>query len=142
MWSRIYLIPLLQAEEDRDLVRRTMASAKMEKELMGGETKVYNSDRYVQSDAGMIIMLIDGAGLCGQLLRLRLLQRRIEGGREVGRARVSLETLRRCGKQMLLRTRSVRRRWESKIRPSDWSQRSGPYETRSHARIGGPPLTK
>lgn len=47
MWSRIYLIPLLQAEEDRDLVRRTLASQAMEKELLGAETKVYNSDRYV-----------------------------------------------------------------------------------------------
>lgn len=47
MWSRIYLIPVLQAEEDRDLVRRTLASQKMEKELLGAETKVYNSDRYV-----------------------------------------------------------------------------------------------
>jgi len=48
MWSRIYLIPLLQAEEDRDLVRKTLASRAMEKELLGAETKVYNSDRCVQ----------------------------------------------------------------------------------------------
>ncbi|KAK5129889.1 hypothetical protein LTR08_002725 [Meristemomyces frigidus] len=48
MWSRIYLTPLLQAEEDRDLVRRTLAAGKMERELMGGETKVYNSDRFVR----------------------------------------------------------------------------------------------
>ncbi|KAJ9647356.1 hypothetical protein H2201_008749 [Coniosporium apollinis] len=45
MWSRIHLIPLLQAEEDRDLVRRTLAEQAREKELLGSETKVYNSDR-------------------------------------------------------------------------------------------------
>ena len=47
MWSRIHLIPLLQAEEDRDLVRRTLASKAMEKELLGAETDVYHSGRYV-----------------------------------------------------------------------------------------------
>lgn len=47
MWSRIYLIPLLQAEEDRDQVRRYYSAKEMEKELLGAETKVYNSDRYV-----------------------------------------------------------------------------------------------
>ncbi|KAK1040339.1 hypothetical protein LTR33_015829 [Friedmanniomyces endolithicus] len=48
MWSRIYLIPLLQAEEDRDLVRKTLAGRAMEKELLGAETKVFNSDRFVR----------------------------------------------------------------------------------------------
>lgn len=47
MWSRIHLIPMLQAEEDRDLVRRTWADKARERELMGGETKVYHSDRWV-----------------------------------------------------------------------------------------------
>ena len=47
MWSRIHLIPLLQAEEDRDQVRRHLAQKQMEKELLGEEHKVYNSDRYV-----------------------------------------------------------------------------------------------
>ena len=47
MWSRIHLIPVLQAEEDRDLVRRHWAQQAREKELMGAETKVYNNDRYV-----------------------------------------------------------------------------------------------
>lgn len=46
MWSRIHLIPLLQAEEDRDLVRRHLADKAREKELLGSETKAYNSDRY------------------------------------------------------------------------------------------------
>ena len=49
MWSRIHLIPVLQAEEDRDQVRRMLADKAREKELLGGETKVYHSDRYVQS---------------------------------------------------------------------------------------------
>lgn len=46
MWSRIHLIPMLQAEEDRDLVRRHLATQAREKELLGAETKVYSSDRY------------------------------------------------------------------------------------------------
>ena len=49
MWSRIHLIPLLQAEEDRDQVRRYLADKAREKELLGTETKVYHSDRYVLS---------------------------------------------------------------------------------------------
>jgi hypothetical protein len=47
MWSRIHLIPLLQAEEDRDLVRRHLADKAREKELLGTETSPYNSDRLV-----------------------------------------------------------------------------------------------
>ena len=47
MWSRIHLIPVLQAEEDRDLVRRHWAQEASEKELLGAETKVYNNDRCV-----------------------------------------------------------------------------------------------
>lgn len=45
MWARIHLIPLLQAEEDRDQVRRHWANQEREKELLGGETKVYHTDR-------------------------------------------------------------------------------------------------
>lgn len=48
MWSRIHLIPVLQAEEDRDQVRRYLADKAREKELLGSETKVYNSDRFVR----------------------------------------------------------------------------------------------
>lgn len=48
MWSRIYLIPLLQAEEDRDQIRRYWADKEREKVLLGTDTKVYHSDRYVQ----------------------------------------------------------------------------------------------
>lgn len=47
MWSRIYLVPLLTAEEDRDLVRRHHADLAREKELLGSNTSPYNSDRYV-----------------------------------------------------------------------------------------------
>jgi hypothetical protein len=51
MWARIYLIPALQAEEDRDQVRRHLADKAREKELLGTETKVYNSDRWVSGNA-------------------------------------------------------------------------------------------
>lgn len=46
MWARIHLIPLLQAEEDRDQVRRHYADKAREQELLGAETKVYHGDRY------------------------------------------------------------------------------------------------
>lgn len=45
MWSRIHLIPLLQAEEDRDVVRRHYAQQKMEEELLGKSQSVYYGDR-------------------------------------------------------------------------------------------------
>ena len=51
MWSRIHLIPLLQAEEDRDLVRKHFADRAREKALLGRETSPYNSDRYVGRSA-------------------------------------------------------------------------------------------
>ncbi|KAJ5623267.1 hypothetical protein N7490_011872 [Penicillium lividum] len=47
MWSRLYLTPLLQAEEDRDQVRRYYADQARAKEL-GIEDKVYNSDRFIR----------------------------------------------------------------------------------------------
>lgn len=47
MWARIHLAPVLQAEEDRDQVRRYLADQEREKQLLGKVTKVYNSDRYV-----------------------------------------------------------------------------------------------
>jgi hypothetical protein len=53
MWSRIHLIPLLTAEEDRDLVRRHLADQAREKELLGSETNPYNSDRYVRFCSGV-----------------------------------------------------------------------------------------
>lgn len=45
MWSRIHLIPMLQAEEDRDVVRRHWADKARERELTGSEMKVYHGDR-------------------------------------------------------------------------------------------------
>ncbi|KAF9896509.1 hypothetical protein BX616_007308, partial [Lobosporangium transversale] len=52
VWSRIHLIPLLQAEADRDTYRREVAAKQREAEIMknhkgwkAGES-VYNSDRY------------------------------------------------------------------------------------------------
>ncbi|KAL2151643.1 hypothetical protein VTH82DRAFT_6741 [Thermothelomyces myriococcoides] len=48
MWARIHLIPLLQAEEDRDQVRRHLADQAREKELLGENVKVYHSDRFVR----------------------------------------------------------------------------------------------
>jgi len=48
MWSRIHLIPVLQAEEDRDQVRRYYADLAREKELLGSQSKAYNSDRFVR----------------------------------------------------------------------------------------------
>lgn len=49
IWGRLHLVPLLQAEEDRDQARRYFADKAREKELLGAETKVYHSDRYVVS---------------------------------------------------------------------------------------------
>lgn len=54
MWSRIHLIPVLQAEEDRDLVRRHLAEQAREKELLGANSKVYNNDRYVAQPSGSL----------------------------------------------------------------------------------------
>ena len=55
MWSRIHLIPLLTAEEDRDQVRRHYADLAREKELMGSNTAVYNSDRYVSLENRVVL---------------------------------------------------------------------------------------
>jgi hypothetical protein len=50
MWARIYVMPLLQAEEDRDQVRRYYADLAREKTLLGSQSSPYNSDRYVLLD--------------------------------------------------------------------------------------------
>jgi NADH dehydrogenase (ubiquinone) 1 alpha subcomplex subunit 13 len=52
MWIRIHLTPMLQAEADRDAVRRYLAAQDRERELMKDEKgwsfgSVYNSKRYV-----------------------------------------------------------------------------------------------
>ncbi|KAF9892934.1 hypothetical protein FE257_000526 [Aspergillus nanangensis] len=48
IWGRLHLVPMLQAEEDRDQVRRHYADKAREKELLGTDSKVYNSDRFVR----------------------------------------------------------------------------------------------
>ena len=48
MWARIHLMPLLTAEDDRDQVRRYYANLERERDLLGGEHKVYNSDRFIR----------------------------------------------------------------------------------------------
>ncbi|KAK5075549.1 hypothetical protein LTS08_001385 [Lithohypha guttulata] len=48
MWSRIHLTPLLQAEEDRDQVRRWYADQAREKELLGTQSSPIIADRFVR----------------------------------------------------------------------------------------------
>ena len=60
MWARIHLTPVLQAEEDRDQVRRYYADLKREKELLGSQSGAYNSDRYVFS--GISFAFVQGLG--------------------------------------------------------------------------------
>ncbi|KAK6378904.1 hypothetical protein LTS17_006607 [Exophiala oligosperma] len=45
MWARIHLTPVMQAEQDRDQVRRYYADLAREQELLGSQSKAYNSDR-------------------------------------------------------------------------------------------------
>jgi len=59
MWSRIHLIPLLTAEEDRDLVRRHYADQAREKELLGSQTSPYNSDKYVLHFVHMLLGFVE-----------------------------------------------------------------------------------
>lgn len=54
IWSRLHILPLLQAEEDRDQARRFFADKARERELLGQETKVYNSDRYAFYSFGKV----------------------------------------------------------------------------------------
>lgn len=54
IWSRLHILPLLQAEEDRDQARRFFADKARERELLGQETKVYNSDRYAFHSFGKV----------------------------------------------------------------------------------------
>lgn len=55
IWARIYLTPILQAEADRDLYRRQMASEAREAAIMKdvpgwktGMKGIYNTKSYVQ----------------------------------------------------------------------------------------------
>ena len=47
-WARIHLTPVLQAEEDRDQVRRFWADQAREKELLGEVTSPYYSKRFIR----------------------------------------------------------------------------------------------
>lgn len=62
MWSRIHLIPLLQAEEDRDQVRRYWADQNREKELLGENLKVYNNEKYVAKTCSLILSSLQWLG--------------------------------------------------------------------------------
>ena len=62
MWSRIHLIPMLQAEEDRDQVRRMYADKARERQLLGAETRVYNTDRYVFVFLSLLLDRVLGPG--------------------------------------------------------------------------------
>lgn len=66
MWARIHLIPLLQAEEDRDQVRRYWADQKREKELLGENTKVYHNDRQVAILANYLASFLALCRFCKQ----------------------------------------------------------------------------
>lgn len=54
MWARIYLTAVMQAETDRDMVRRHLASAQRERELTGSTAGfrpgmgVYHGNRFVR----------------------------------------------------------------------------------------------
>ena len=72
MWSRIYLTPLLQAEEDRDQARRYFADQAREKELFGTQTSAYNSDRYVSSSCPPEKNRFRSSSLYTVLVELRL----------------------------------------------------------------------
>jgi hypothetical protein len=50
---------VLQAEEDRDQVRRYLADQERERQLLGKVTKVYNSDRYAIQDLIAPLTLAD-----------------------------------------------------------------------------------
>ncbi len=55
-WARLHLVPVLQAEEDRDQVRRHLADQAREKDLLGKNIKVYHSDRYSLPCFGMLTL--------------------------------------------------------------------------------------
>jgi hypothetical protein len=85
MWARIHLTPLLQAEEDRDQVRRYYADLKREKELLGSQSGAYNSDRYVSLSlpgiSKLFYLVLVGGGCLGFKLedRARLRARGRQG---------------------------------------------------------------
>jgi hypothetical protein len=90
MWSRIHLIPLLQAEEDRDAVRRHYAQQKMEEELLGKATPVYYGDRYVAWLSLSIMDMDIETDLIGLQLREANIRRNARKRDEVAACRRSL----------------------------------------------------
>lgn len=66
IWARLHLIPLLQAEEDRDQVRRHYADLAREQELLGSQSTPYNSDRYVRLFLLLLWGFVFYCGLVGR----------------------------------------------------------------------------
>jgi hypothetical protein len=64
MWARIHLMPVLQAEEDRDMVRRYLADQAREKELLGKNIQVYHSDRLVSCRQRTILASSNTSQIC------------------------------------------------------------------------------
>ena len=82
LWTRIHLTPVLQAEADRDDVRRALAADARERELMkdvkGWEFgSVYTADRYVcpRRASGCTGGGLMGVGSCVLLIPLRPMRR-------------------------------------------------------------------
>ena len=79
-------MPLLQAEEDRDQVRRYLADQAREKELMGTTTRPYNTDRLV--DRGLQVYRSLAHAMLGSYGRgTSLHQRTTRSERRQGRTR-------------------------------------------------------
>lgn len=82
MWSRIHITPLLQAEEDRDQVRRWYADQAREQELLGTQTRSIHADKYVLNACCELISFLQNVkvartmlifvGLCGQHMAIHL----------------------------------------------------------------------
>ena len=70
IWSRLHILPLLQAEEDRDQARRFFADKARERELLGQETKVYNTDKYVILQ-GTLYLDLGGKHANGSVIQIR-----------------------------------------------------------------------
>lgn len=57
LWSRIHLVPLLQAEADRELMKQIQENRRRESKIMSGvpgwevDKSVYNDDKYYLSAA-------------------------------------------------------------------------------------------
>lgn len=73
MWSRIHITPLLQAEEDRDQVRRWYADQAREQQLLGTQTRSVIADKYVLLKQDMLVgMFRDSANWCTDLYGRRI----------------------------------------------------------------------